>query len=50
MTHDILHADLDPRLPERMALAYDGLVVDAGRFGRVEGIVDDSGFSDAEPT
>ena len=27
MTHDILHADLDPRLPEGMALAYDGLVI-----------------------
>lgn len=50
MTHDILHADLDPRLPERMALAYDGLVVDAGSFGGLEGTVDDSGFSDADPT
>lgn len=28
MTHDIRHAELDPRLPEGMALAYDGLVVD----------------------
>jgi phosphoribosyl 1,2-cyclic phosphate phosphodiesterase len=27
MTHDIRHADLDPRLPAGMALAYDGLVV-----------------------
>ncbi len=27
MTHDILHADLDPRLPETTALAYDGLVI-----------------------
>ena len=25
MTHDILHEDLDPRLPETMNLAYDGL-------------------------
>jgi phosphoribosyl 1,2-cyclic phosphate phosphodiesterase len=25
MTHDILHADLDPRLPEGMGLAWDGL-------------------------
>jgi phosphoribosyl 1,2-cyclic phosphate phosphodiesterase len=29
MTHDILHADLDPRLPAGMALAHDGLVIDA---------------------
>lgn len=27
MTHDILHADLDPKLPEGMALAYDGLEI-----------------------
>ncbi len=27
MTHDISHADLDPKLPERMALSYDGLVI-----------------------
>jgi len=27
MTHDILHADLDARLPETMSLAYDGLVL-----------------------
>jgi phosphoribosyl 1,2-cyclic phosphate phosphodiesterase len=27
MTHDISHADLDERLPEGMALAYDGLVI-----------------------
>ena len=27
MTHDIEHADLDPRLPEGMALAHDGLVI-----------------------
>lgn len=27
MTHDIRHADLDPKLPETMALAYDGLEV-----------------------
>jgi phosphoribosyl 1,2-cyclic phosphodiesterase len=30
MTHDILHADLDPRLPEGMALAFDGLVIGEG--------------------
>lgn len=28
MTHDVLHADLEPRLPEGVALAYDGLVVE----------------------
>lgn len=28
MTHDILHADLDEKLPESMALAYDGLVLE----------------------
>jgi phosphoribosyl 1,2-cyclic phosphate phosphodiesterase len=27
MTHDILHGDLDARLPDRMALSYDGLVI-----------------------
>ena len=27
MTHDIRHAELDPRLPKGMALAYDGLVL-----------------------
>ncbi len=27
MTHDIRHAELDPRLPEGMSLAYDGLVL-----------------------
>lgn len=27
MTHDIRHAELDPRLPERMALAFDGLAI-----------------------
>jgi phosphoribosyl 1,2-cyclic phosphate phosphodiesterase len=27
MTHDIRHADLDKRLPEGMALSYDGLVI-----------------------
>ncbi|NNF44062.1 MAG: MBL fold metallo-hydrolase, partial [Phycisphaerales bacterium] len=27
MTHDIRHADLDPRLPAGMRLAYDGLVL-----------------------
>lgn len=27
MTHDIRHADLDPRLPAGMSLAYDGLVI-----------------------
>ena len=27
MTHDIRHAELDPELPEGMALAYDGLVI-----------------------
>jgi phosphoribosyl 1,2-cyclic phosphate phosphodiesterase len=30
MTHDILHGDLDERLPEGMALSYDGLVIDSG--------------------
>lgn len=34
MTHDIAHADLDPRLPERTALAWDGLVIDARSFTR----------------
>ena len=28
MTHDILHADLDPKLPEGMSLAHDGLILD----------------------
>lgn len=28
MTHDISHADLDPKLPQGMALSYDGLVLD----------------------
>jgi phosphoribosyl 1,2-cyclic phosphate phosphodiesterase len=28
MTHDIRHAELDPRLPDGMQLAWDGLVVD----------------------
>jgi len=27
MTHDIRHADLDPKLPQGMALAYDGLTL-----------------------
>jgi phosphoribosyl 1,2-cyclic phosphate phosphodiesterase len=27
MTHDIRHADLDPRLPAGMSLAFDGLVL-----------------------
>jgi phosphoribosyl 1,2-cyclic phosphate phosphodiesterase len=27
MTHDIRHADLDPKLPQGMALAFDGLVL-----------------------
>jgi phosphoribosyl 1,2-cyclic phosphate phosphodiesterase len=27
MTHDIRHADLDPRLPTSMSLAFDGLVL-----------------------
>lgn len=30
MTHDIRHAELDPELPEGMALAYDGLVLGIG--------------------
>jgi phosphoribosyl 1,2-cyclic phosphate phosphodiesterase len=39
MTHDIRHDDLDPRLPEGMALAYDGLVVGGGGGGeRDQGI------------
>ena len=28
MTHDISHADLDQKLPQGMALSYDGLVLD----------------------
>lgn len=28
MTHDILHSDLDPKLPESMGLGYDGLVIE----------------------
>ena len=27
MTHDISHGDLDPKLPEGMALSYDGLIL-----------------------
>jgi phosphoribosyl 1,2-cyclic phosphate phosphodiesterase len=27
MTHDIQHAELDPRLPEGMSLAHDGLII-----------------------
>jgi hypothetical protein len=27
MTHDIRHAELDPRLPEGMSLGFDGLVI-----------------------
>jgi len=27
MTHDILHAELDPQLPQGISLAYDGLVL-----------------------
>ncbi len=34
MTHDIRHAELNPELPEAMALAYDGLVLgDAAQGG-----------------
>lgn len=33
MTHDIRHDDLDPRLPEGLALAYDGLEVHAEGHG-----------------
>lgn len=29
MTHDIAHGELDPKLPESLALAYDGLTIDA---------------------
>jgi phosphoribosyl 1,2-cyclic phosphate phosphodiesterase len=29
MTHDIRHAELDPQLPDGMALAFDGLAIDA---------------------
>ncbi|MCZ6836213.1 MAG: MBL fold metallo-hydrolase [Planctomycetota bacterium] len=29
MTHDIKHEELDPQLPEGMALAYDGLVLNS---------------------
>jgi phosphoribosyl 1,2-cyclic phosphate phosphodiesterase len=28
MTHDIMHADLDPKLPEGMRLGFDGLVIE----------------------
>lgn len=28
MTHDIMHGDLDPKLPEGMRLGYDGLVIE----------------------
>ena len=28
MTHDICLADLDAKLPDQMALSYDGLVID----------------------
>ena len=28
MTHDIRHADLDPRLPGGMSIAHDGLILD----------------------
>ncbi len=27
MTHDVMHAELDPKLPDGMSLAFDGLVV-----------------------
>ncbi|UCD76591.1 MAG: MBL fold metallo-hydrolase [Phycisphaerales bacterium] len=30
MTHDVLHADLDSKLPDRVSLAYDGLVIGEG--------------------
>lgn len=30
MTHDIRHADLDPRLPESVRLGYDGLQLEGG--------------------
>lgn len=29
MTHDIRHADLDPKLPEGMKLGFDGLIIQA---------------------
>lgn len=32
MTHDIRHAELDPQLPGGMALAFDGLTIEAGLF------------------
>ena len=32
MTHDIRHADLDPKLPDGMALAFDGLDIDRKEF------------------
>lgn len=31
MTHDILHAELDPKLPATMHLGYDGLVIERPR-------------------
>ena len=36
MTHDIRHADLDPRLPDGMALSYDGLVIGDDQEPRTE--------------
>ena len=27
IAHDIMHAELEPRLPENVLIAYDGLVV-----------------------
>jgi len=30
MTHSVLHAELEPRLPEGIVLAYDGMVLDWG--------------------
>jgi phosphoribosyl 1,2-cyclic phosphate phosphodiesterase len=33
MTHDIRHAELDPKLPAGMALAYDGLEIRGGVSG-----------------
>ncbi|MCC7192819.1 MAG: MBL fold metallo-hydrolase [Phycisphaeraceae bacterium] len=31
IAHDIMHADLEPKLPENVAIAYDGLVVRCNR-------------------
>ena len=52
MTHEILHAEIDPGLPEGISLAYDGLVVgdadaearQAGRGGFADDATKDDDF------